>query len=110
MCCLFATLVFFGPRLGFLVYWLIAPLRINAAFQNFNFPFMVSLLGLIFAPWTMLMYVSIFPLNGYDWVWLGFGIMADVAGWIGGYAHRQSVPGYPANDPLEVPPVTPPAK
>jgi hypothetical protein len=32
--------------------------------------------------------------------------MADIAGWIGGYAHRQRVPGYPANDPLAVPPTT----
>ena len=108
MCCFFATLVFLGPRFGFLVYWLIAPIRVNAAFQGFNFPFLVSLLGLIFVPWTTLMYVSIFPLNGYDWIWLGFGIMADV-GWIGGYAHRQRVPGYPENDPLEVTPATPPA-
>ena len=54
MCCFFAALVFLGPRFGFLVYWLIAPVRVNAALQAFNFPFMASLLGLIFAPWTML--------------------------------------------------------
>ena len=109
MCCFFAVLVFLGPRFGFLVYWLIAPVRVNAALQNFNFPFIATLVGLVFVPWTMLMYASIYPLNGYDWIWLGFGIMADVAGWIGGYAHRKNVPGYPANDPLEVAPVTPPA-
>jgi hypothetical protein len=110
MCCFFATLVFLGPRFGFLVYWLIAPVRVNLAFQGFNFPFLVSLLGLIFVPWTMLMYAAIFPLNGYDWIWIGFAIMLDVMGWIGGYAHRQRVPGYPENDPLTVPPATPPAK
>ena len=38
MCCFFTALVFFGPRLGFLIYWLIAPLRVNAAFQTFNLP------------------------------------------------------------------------
>jgi hypothetical protein len=108
MCCFFAALVFLGPRFGFLVYWLIAPVRVNAALQAFNFPFLASLLGLVFAPWTMLWYAGLFPLNGYDWVWLGFGIMADVAGWIGSYAHRQRVPGYPVNnDPLAVPPPTP---
>ncbi|MBP1702615.1 MAG: hypothetical protein H6Q38_1722, partial [Chloroflexi bacterium] len=82
MCCFFAALVFFGPRLGFLIYWLIAPVRVNAAFATFNLPWLVGLAGLIFAPWTALMYVLIFPLNGFDWVWLGFGIMADVASYI----------------------------
>ena len=48
MCCFFTALVFFGPRLGFLVYWLIAPVRVSLAFADFNFPFLVSLLGLIF--------------------------------------------------------------
>jgi hypothetical protein len=109
MCCFFAALLFLGPRFGFLVYWLIAPVRVNAALQAFNFPFLASLLALIFAPWTILMYAMIFPLNGYDWVWIGFAIMLDVMGWIGSFAHRKSVPGYPENDPLEVAPVTPPA-
>jgi hypothetical protein len=86
--------MFFGPRLGFLVWWLIAPLRVNAALANFNFPWLVSLLGLIFAPWTMLMYTIIFPLNGFDWIWLGLAIGADVAGYIGAFHHRERVPGY----------------
>jgi hypothetical protein len=100
MCCFFATLLVFGPRLAFLIYWLIAPVRVNAAVANFNFPWLVSIAGLIFAPWTMLMYVLIFPLNGFDWIWLGFGIMADIASYMGAYKNRQSVPYYPENDPL----------
>jgi hypothetical protein len=108
MCCFFAALVFLGPRFGFLIYWLVAPIRVNTALAAFNFPFIVTMAGLLFVPWTMLWYAALFPLNGYDWLWLGFGIMADVAGWIGSYAHRQRVPGYPVNnDPLAVPPPTP---
>ena len=79
MCCFFTALVFFGPRLGFLIYWLIAPIRVGAAFQAFNLPWLVGIASLIFAPWTALMYVMIFPLNGFDWIWLGLGILADVA-------------------------------
>jgi hypothetical protein len=45
------------------------------------------------------MYVIIFPLNGFDWVWLGFGIMADVASYIGGYQNRKHVPIYPESAP-----------
>ena len=95
MCCFFASLVFFGPRLAFLVYWLIVPTRVNLAFGTFNFPWLVGLAGLIFAPWTALMYVLIFPLNGWDWIWLGFGIMADVFSYTGGYHNRRQVPMYP---------------
>jgi len=95
MCCFFAALVFFGPRLGFLVYWLIWPLRVAAAFATFSLPWLVGLCGLIFAPWTTLMYVIIFPLNGFDWIWLGLGIGADVVSYIGGYHNRKQVPYYP---------------
>ena len=99
MCCFFTALVFFGPRLGFLVYWLIAPLRVQAAFAAFNLTWLVGLASLIFAPWTALMYVMIFPLNGFDWIWLGLGILADVASYVGGYHNRKQVPMYPESAP-----------
>jgi hypothetical protein len=100
MCCFFTALVFFGPRLGFLIYWLLAPLRVSAAFAQFNLPWLVGILGLVFIPWTTLWYVLLFPLNGYDWIWLGFGVAADIASYLGAYHKRQAVPGYPENDPL----------
>jgi hypothetical protein len=99
MCCFFASLVFFGPRLAFLIYWLFAPIRVNAAFKDFNLPWLVGVLGLVFIPWTTLMFVIIFPLNGWDWIWLGFGVLADVAGYIGGYQNRKQVPLYPETLP-----------
>lgn len=94
MCCFFASLLFFGPRLAFLVYWLFAPLRVTAAFTQFNFPLLVSLLGLIFLPWTTLMFVLVFPLNGFDWIWLGLAVGSDIVSYMGGYHNRQQVPGY----------------
>jgi hypothetical protein len=95
MCCFLIALIAFGPRLAFLVYWLIAPARVSAAFNTFNLPWLVGIAGLIFIPWTALAYVLIFPLNGFDWIWLGLGIMADVASYLSGYYKRKSVPGYP---------------
>ena len=100
MCCFFVSLVFFGPRLAFLVYWLLAPLRVTTALENFNFPWLVGILGLVFLPWTTLMYVIVFPLTGYDWIWIGFGVMLDIMSYMGGFHKRQSVPGYPENDPI----------
>ena len=73
--------------------------RVNAAFATFNLPWLVGAGSLIFAPWTALMYVMIFPLNGFDWIWLGFGIMADVASYVGGYHNRKQVPMYPETAP-----------
>ena len=101
MCCFFSALLFFGPRAAFLVYWLVAPVRVNLSLATFNFPWLVSLLGLIFVPWTMLMFVIVFPLTGFDWIWIGLGLAADIAGYIGGFHHRQRVPGYPEKDPLQ---------
>ena len=94
MCCFFATLMFFGPRLGFLVWWLIAPIRVNAALANFNFPWLVSILGLIFAPWTILMYTLVFQTDGWDWLWIGLAVGADIAGYLAQYQNRHRVPGY----------------
>jgi len=94
MCCFFIALFAFGPRLAFLIYWLIAPVRVNAAFATFNFPWLVGVLGLVFVPWTTLMYVLIFPLNGFDWIWLGLGVFADIVTYSSGVAKRDKVPGY----------------
>ena len=100
MCCFLASLMFFGPRMSFMIYWLFVPTRVTLAFNSFNLPWLVGLMGLLFAPWTTLMFVMIFPLNGFDWIWLGFGIFADVVSYMGGYGNRRKVPGYPEKDPL----------
>ena len=95
MCCFLAALMFFGPRLGVLVWWLFQPARFTAAFTN---GWILPLLGFIFLPWTLLMYLIVFPggVVGFDWIWLGLGLLADIAGYAGGYQKRQSVPYYPA--------------
>ncbi len=93
MCCLFTTLVLFGPRLGILIWWLIQPLRWNAAFQSFLWAF----LGFLFLPWTTLMYVIVFPggVTGFDWVWMAIALFSDIASYTGGaYGNRSQMPGY----------------
>jgi hypothetical protein len=94
MCCFFTALLFFGPRLGFLVYWLLVPVRVTAAYAQFNLPWLVGILGLVFIPWTSLMYVLIFPLNGIDWLWLGLGLAGDIFSYVGSYQNRKQVPYY----------------
>jgi len=87
MCCLFSALVLLGPRAGILIWWLLEPAKWNLAFQTFIWP----LLGFIFVPWTTLMYVLVFQggIEGFDWIWLGLGLLIDIGSWTGGaYGNR----------------------
>jgi hypothetical protein len=88
---MFTTLLLLGPRFAILVWWLINPARFNLAFDNWILP----LLGAIFLPWTMIMYLIVFPggIVGLDWLWLGLGLLGDI-GWYLGGGFRRRAPGY----------------
>ena len=90
MCCFFTALLLVGPRLGALVWWIINPIYVNAAFDHWIW----GLLAWIFLPWTLLMYLIVYPggLVGFDWILLGLGIFADMATYFGGYRERERVP------------------
>jgi hypothetical protein len=92
MCCMLAALSVFGPRLAFLVYWLIpyGQLKITAAFNGW----VVPLLGLIFMPWTTFVYSMVFPVFGFDWFWLALAIVADLGAYGASAARRKDVGRY----------------
>ena len=81
MCCFFTSLVLIGPRFAILIWWLFDPDRWQAAFNNFIWAF----IGLIFAPWTTMMYVAVAPngIVGFDWIWIALGVFADFASYAG---------------------------
>jgi hypothetical protein len=92
--------MFLGPRITFLVYWLVpfGRAQINLAFDTWIFP----ILGLIFLPWTTLMWTLVYGLNGmvgFDWVWVGLALFVDIATYAGGGYKRRSMPGYPTTYP-----------
>jgi hypothetical protein len=94
MCCFFTVLLFLGPRAGILIWWLINSDLWSRTFDSFIWP----LLGFIFAPWTTLMYVIVAPGNsgivGFDWIWLGLAVLADISMWAGGgFGNKDKVPG-----------------
>jgi hypothetical protein len=92
MCCFFTTLLLLGPRFAVLIWWLIRPVYFNAVFTTWIWP----LLGIIFLPWTTLMYLILggTPIVGFDWVWLGLALAADLASYGGGaYGNRDRIPG-----------------
>ena len=66
-------------------------MRWAQTFDTFLWPFV----GFIFAPWTTLMYVLVYPagINGFDFIWLGFGVAFDLITWFGGgYTNRDRLP------------------
>jgi hypothetical protein len=92
MCCFFTTLVFLGPRAAILIWWLVNPVRWQATFSSFIWP----LLGFLFVPWATLMYVLVAPggVVGFDWIWLGLAVLADIGMYAGGgYGNRDRIPG-----------------
>ena len=67
--CLLALAAGIMPRVVLIIMWIVGP-RVNAAFESF----IVPLLGLIFLPYTTIMYVLVWNpvtgLNGWDWLWV----------------------------------------
>ena len=91
MCCLIASLFMLGPRAAIVVWWLIQPLRWSEAFDTVLWP----IVGFLVAPWTTLMYVAVSPggIDGFEYVWLGFGVAFDLVSWFGGgYTNRDRFP------------------
>ena len=97
MCCAFLTLVALGPRIFGIFWWIFQPMRWEAAFNNFagNLWWMWAGLGIVFLPWTTLMFVLVAPggVVGWDWLWIGLMLVGDIASYTGGIG-RKSVPGY----------------
>jgi hypothetical protein len=95
--CLLALGAAFAPRVVLIIMWIVGP-RINAAFSSFLWP----TLGILFAPYTTIMYVLAWSpatgVAGWDWVWVLFGVALDVMKWSQVFHHRRQVPGYPKSD------------
>jgi hypothetical protein len=94
MGCLFGIFAAFFPRIGVLLIWLARPALFNAAIGP-----LFAILGIIFLPFTTLMYVLLWNpatgLAGFDWLWLGLALLIDLGG-IGSsaYANRERVSAY----------------
>ena len=91
MCCFYTVLLMLGPRLGIIIWWLMEPVRWQTTFNSILWP----ILGVLFAPWTTLMYVLVAPggVMGWDWLWIGLAVMADAGSYAGGgYGNRDRLP------------------
>jgi hypothetical protein len=81
--CLFALAAASAPRLVLLFTWLFTSL-VSRAFHR---AFLVSLLGIIFLPFTMLMYVlawqPVVGLGGWGWFFVIIGLLLDIGSYSG---------------------------
>lgn len=89
MCCFFTILVLLGPRVAGVIWWIVSSVRWVgdspvSAFNSIIWP----ILGLIFLPWTTLMYVIISPggvVGLWEWLLLGLMFLFDLAAHGGGF-------------------------
>ena len=87
-CCLFASVLAGAPRLAFLFWWVFQPYRINATFSSWLWP----LLGVLFLPWTTLMWVIVYPggISFVNWIFLGLAFAIDLGTYFGGGKEAQT--------------------
>ncbi len=94
MCCFFTLMVFLGPRIAGIFWWLIQPLRWSVAF---NGSWVWPVLGLIFLPWTTLMYVIVAPggiVGIWEWGFLILMLVFDISSYVGGgFGNKDRIPG-----------------
>ena len=107
MPCLFAMIAGMFPRLGTFIVWLARP---NLFSQAFNGSWFWPILGIVFLPFTTLMYVILWSpgigLTTYDWFWLIMAVVIDAMHWSSTvYSNRKQIPGMSSTD--TTPPVTP---
>ncbi|MFH1150361.1 MAG: hypothetical protein V1748_07795 [Actinomycetota bacterium] len=86
MGCFVAVIAVFTPRIALLIMWIFTPYISRAFHGGFIWPF----LGLLFLPFTTIMYSLAFSptrgVTGTAWVWVGLGVFLDLV-WHGGGLH-----------------------
>ena len=93
MGCLFALFGGAFPRLALLIVWIARPALVGAAFNTFLLP----LLGIIFLPFAILIYVILYTpgvgLTGFEWLWVLLAALFDIGHWAASYTQRNQIPG-----------------
>ena len=96
--CLLAILAGFAPRIVIILAWLFSE-RWELVWDTWIWP----LLGFIFAPYTTIMYVLVWNIatgvSGWDWLWIGLGVMLDIMEWAQIINNRRGVRGYAESYP-----------
>jgi hypothetical protein len=91
MGCLFVLGAAFAPRLVILFAWIARPVYFDSVFDTWVFP----LLGLIFMPFTTLMWLFVdappIGVHGFDWLWILLAVMLDLNHYASTWSQRSTV-------------------
>ena len=91
--CLLAFGIAFAPRLMLILAWIFSD-RWQFVWGD---QWIAPLLGIIFLPFTTVMYMVVWTPNGiegWDWLWIALGLFVDLTHYAQGFVHRRQVPGY----------------
>ena len=90
-CCIFAVAASFFPRVALLFMWIFTD-YVTRAFDSFIFP----LIGLIFLPFTTIMFCLVYSpaaqgVVGAGWIWVLLGLLIDISSYAsGGYGRSRT--------------------
>jgi hypothetical protein len=89
MGCLFILLALISARIALIFMWIFTNL-VDRAFDSF----IVPLLGVVFLPWTTLMYVVLWSpgsgVSGWEWILVALGFVVDIGSYGRGAAQRRA--------------------
>jgi hypothetical protein len=90
--CLLAVIAAFAPRITLFFVWVFTP-YVTRAFTSFIWP----LLGIIFLPYTTLIYTLVWVpgigVTGWRWAWVVIGVLLDISTHGGGlFSRRHEAP------------------
>ena len=91
--CLIAFGLAVAPRFFLILAWLFSE-RWDIVWGG---DFLVPLLGIIFLPFTTVMYMLVWTVTGvqgWDWLWIVLGLFLDLTQYQQAAANREQVPGY----------------
>jgi hypothetical protein len=91
MGCLFVLLAAFAPRLIVVFAWIARPAYFGSVFDTWVFP----LLGLIFLPFTTLMWLLVGAppqgVTGFEWLWIVLAVLIDLSHYANTWGQRGTV-------------------
>ena len=92
MGCLLAVFAGMFPRVALVIFWIARPDRMEDTFTTFLWP----LLGIVFLPFTTLIYVLLYVpgagVTGFDWWWIALALVLDIGHWGATASQRSAVP------------------
>ena len=96
--CLLALGIGLAPRIFLILAWIFSD-RWDLVWDTWIWP----LLGIIFAPYTTVMYMLVWNaatgISGWDWMWIAMGVLLDIMKWSSWVKYRNENEYYPESMP-----------